>query len=80
LDETLSGNDINDSTLEILKNAAVQLSIIEENLKYLMDDVQKKHPKMILNWRELNSASKVPLLQCMLESHRKIKGCTQLLY
>jgi gas vesicle protein len=62
-----------------MTDASGQLSAIEKHLKNLVDDVQKKHPEMIVNWRELNSVSKKPLLQEMAENQRKIHCFIQLM-
>ncbi|MCL2514195.1 MAG: DUF5312 family protein [Oscillospiraceae bacterium] len=72
-------NDVDDSALELLNTAVGHLTVIDKHLKNLGDDVQKKHPELIINWRELNSVSKVPLLQQMAENHGRLSSFIQLL-
>jgi DNA-binding phage protein len=71
---------VNETALEILESSAGQLAVIDKHLKNLVDDVQKKHPELIINWKELNSVAKSPLLQQMAEDHRRINCFVQLLH
>jgi hypothetical protein len=69
----------NESAAEIINIAIQHFSVIERHLNNLMEDVQKKHPEMMVNWRELNSVSKDPLAQRMVNYHKKVACFTQLL-
>ncbi|MCL2044428.1 MAG: DUF5312 domain-containing protein [Treponema sp.] len=70
---------VNETALEILNNAAQHLAIIDKHMKNLVDDVQKKHPDLIINWKELNSVSKEPLLQKMAEEHLRLNSFVRLM-
>jgi hypothetical protein len=70
---------INDLALDILENAIQHFMVIDKHLKNLAEDVQKKHPEMIVNWRELNSFSKDPLSQQMEIFYKKINYFIQLM-
>jgi len=48
---------INETAQEILDHAALHFSVISKHLKSLGDDVQKKHPELLVNWRELSAVS-----------------------
>ena len=73
-------DNVNETAQELLNNAAQYLSVIEKHLKNLVDDIQKKHPELIINWRELNSVSKAPLLQQMAEEQRRVNCFVQLMH
>jgi len=70
---------VNNLALELIENSIQHFSVIDKHLKNLADDIQKKHPEMIVNWRELNSVSKGPLLQTMAENHLRINHFGQLM-
>jgi hypothetical protein len=72
-------SSINEDALELINKATQHLSIVEKHLKNLTDDMQKKHPEMIINWKELANASKNPLFEVMAENHRRINCFVQLM-
>ena len=72
-------DNINDTALELINTAIEQISIIDEHLKSLVDDVQKKHPEMIVNWRELAMFSKDPLPQRILDDSKKVSCFVELM-
>ena len=70
----------NDEALETI-NAAVQaLIVIGKHLKNLIEDKQKKHPELLLNWRELDLASKEPIAQRMVGDFKRINYFVQLMH
>jgi hypothetical protein len=69
----------NEKALEAINAAAQNFIVIGKHLKSLIEDVQKKHPELIINWRELNLASKTPLTQRMIDDYRKINYFIQLM-
>ena len=71
---------INNQALEIINDAAQSLIVIGKHLKNLIEDIQKKHPELILNWRELNLASKEPISQKMTEEYKRVNYFIQLLH
>ncbi|MDR0322017.1 MAG: DUF5312 family protein [Treponema sp.] len=70
---------VNGEALEIINEAAQALIIIGKNLKNLIEDVQKKHPELLVNWREVNLASKEPMTQRMIDTFKKINYFIQLM-
>jgi len=70
----------NDNALEIIQDTAQSLIIIGKQLKNLIEDIQKKHPELLVNWREVNLASKEPMPQRMVSSFKKINYFVQLMH
>ena len=70
---------VNDAAQEILDHAAQHFAILGKHLKNFGEDVQKKHPELLLNWRELNSVSKDhPLVPQMSKAYTKIHTFVEL--
>ncbi|MDR2731021.1 MAG: DUF5312 family protein [Treponema sp.] len=70
----------NNDALEIINEAAQDLIVIGKHLKSLIDDVQKKHPELLINWREINLASKEPIAGRMIEDFKHINYFVQLMH
>jgi hypothetical protein len=70
----------NNDALEIINEAAQDLIVIGKHLKSLIDDVQKKHPELLINWREINLASKEPITGRMIEDFKQINYFVQLMH
>jgi hypothetical protein len=70
----------NESALEIINEAAQAMIVIGKHLKNLIEDIQKKHPELLVNWRELNLASKEPLANRMVANFKKINYFVQLMH
>ncbi|MCL2411483.1 MAG: DUF5312 family protein [Treponema sp.] len=70
----------NNNALEIINEAAQELINIGKHLKNLIEDVQKKHPELLVNWRELVMFSKEPLNQRMINNYKKINYFIQLMH
>ena len=70
----------NEIALDIINHAAQDLIIIGKHLKNLIDDVQKKHPELLINWRELTLVSKDPLSQRMVTDFKRINYFVQLMH
>ncbi|MDR0301582.1 MAG: DUF5312 family protein [Treponema sp.] len=70
----------NDIALDIINHAAQDLIIIGKHMKSLIEDVQKKHPELLINWRELTMVSKDPLPQRMVNDFKRINYFIQLMH
>jgi len=70
----------NDEAIEIINEAVQALIIVGKHLKNLIEDTQKKHPELLINWREINLASKEPVNQRMVNSYKKINYFIQLMH
>ena len=71
---------VNNEAMDIIKDAAQALIVIGKHLKNLIEDIQKKHPELLVNWREVNLASKEPLAQRMIGDFKKINYFVQLMH
>jgi hypothetical protein len=71
---------VNTQALEIINDAAQALIIIGKHMKNLIEDTQKKHPELLINWREVNMASKEPVPQRMIQNFKKINYFVQLMH
>jgi hypothetical protein len=76
---SIVGNN-NDKALDIIKQAAQDLIIVGKHLKNLIEDLQKKHPELMLNWKELTLVSKDPLNQRMVVDFKRINYFVQLMH
>jgi hypothetical protein len=72
-------DNINITAQELLENAAQHFGTIAKHLKSLTEDILKKHPELIINWRELNSVSREPLSQMMTEEFNRVNNFVQLM-
>jgi hypothetical protein len=69
----------NDIAVDIINDVAQELIVVGKHLKNLIEDVEKKHPELLINWREINLASKEPIHQRMIGSFKKINFFVQLM-
>ena len=69
----------NEDALEIINKVAQDFIVIGKHLKSLIEDVQKKHPELLVNWRELHQVSKDPILQRMVDCYKRINYFVQLM-
>jgi len=70
----------NEEALEIINAAAQDLIVIGKHLKNLIEDIQKKHPELLINWKEINLASKEPIAQRMVEDYKRLNYFVQLMH
>ncbi|MCL2800198.1 MAG: DUF5312 family protein [Treponema sp.] len=71
---------VNGQAVEIINEAAQSMIVIGKHMKNLIEDLQKKHPELLVNWREVNLASKEPLPQRMVSNFKKINYFIQLMH
>jgi len=71
---------VNDEAIGIINEAVQALIIVGKHMKNLIEDIQKKHPELLINWREINMASKEPINQRMINSFKKINYFVQLMH
>ncbi|MHC6204608.1 DUF5312 family protein [Breznakiellaceae bacterium SP9] len=70
---------INEDALELINAASQNFIVIGKHMKSLLDDSQKKLPDLIINWKEIGSFSKNPLLPRMTDTYKKINYLIQLM-
>jgi len=73
-------SNTNDDALEIINNFSQSLIVIGKQLKNLIEDLAKKHPELLVNWREVNLASKEPISQRMVNDFKRINYFVQLMH
>ncbi|MDR0501893.1 MAG: DUF5312 family protein [Treponema sp.] len=71
---------VNDDAKDIITDAAQSLIVVGKHLKNLIDDKQKKHPELMVNWKELDLASKEPIVQRMVGNFKRINYFIQLMH
>ncbi|MDR2758995.1 MAG: DUF5312 domain-containing protein [Spirochaetaceae bacterium] len=75
---SIIGN-INEEAQELITSAAQSLIIVGKHLKDLLDDFQKNPHELIMNWKELGSASRTPIGQRIADAYKKIIYFIQLM-
>jgi hypothetical protein len=70
---------VNDEAKKMINTAAQALIIIGKHLKGAIDDYQKTPHDLIINWKELESASEAPLIQRMTLNYKRIYFLVQIL-
>jgi len=71
---------VNTEAMDIINEAVQGLIIVGKHLKNLIEDIEKKHPELLVNWREINLASKEPIHQRMIGSFKRINYFIQLMH
>jgi len=72
-------NMVNEEALEIINKAMQNLITIGKHLKMLLDDIQKKSPELIVNWKELSLYSKTPITTRLAAAYKSINYFVQLM-
>ena len=70
---------INEEALNIVNRAVPSLIVVGKHLKMLLDDCEKKHSELVINWKELAVFSKTPLPQRITAAYKKINYFVQLM-
>lgn len=65
-------DDINDEAAKIILNSTRHLVTYDKNLKMLLEDSVKKHPELIMNWKEINHFAGENLKNMAIEVYKKI--------
>ena len=70
---------INEEALNIINRAVPSLIVMGKHFKMLLEDCDKKHSELVLNWKELAGYSKAPISQRINSAYRKINYFVQLM-
>ena len=70
---------VNNNAQRMINAALAALITIGKSLKSLIEDMQKKHSELIMNWRELESASEAPLVNRITNDYKRMYYIVQLL-
>ncbi len=71
--------ETNDKATAMISKAAVNLIGIGRQLKNLIEDLQKPHHEILLNWKEVESQSQRPFKPWIVDTYKKIYFIVQLL-
>jgi len=69
----------NGEALDIINEAVQGLIVIGKHLKNFVEDIQKKRPELLVNWREVNLSSKEPMKERMVADFKRINYFIQLM-
>jgi len=72
-------NTLNDDALDIINKAVPALIVVGKHFKMLLEDCEKKPFELIMNWKELNSVTKVPMSQRIGAVYKKLTLFVQLM-
>jgi hypothetical protein len=72
-------NEVNATVFRLVNEAAQNLIIIGKNLKILLEDIDRKEPQIIINWKQLDSEIEASLKERMTEMYRQLYYLVQLL-
>ena len=70
---------INEEALSLINKAVPSLIVVGKHFKMLLDDCEKKHSELIMNWKELFQFSKLPLPERISTAYKKINYFVQLM-
>ena len=71
--------EINSEADRIVINAMPSLLVVGKHLKAIIDDYNKNPHELIINWRELEVVSDVPVLPRLLDTYKKFYAFVQLM-
>jgi hypothetical protein len=70
---------INEEALDIINRAVPSLIVVGKHFKMLYEDCEKKPFELIMNWKELNSVTKIPMAQRIVTVYKKLTLFVQLM-
>ena len=71
---------VNAQALDTINQTAQAMIVIGKHMKNLIEDLQKKHPELLANWKEVTLSSKDPLPQRMVGDFKRINYFVQLMH
>jgi hypothetical protein len=71
--------ETNDKATAMISRAAVALIGVGRQLKNLIEDLQKPHHEILINWKEVESQSQRPFKPWLVDTYKKIYFIVQLL-
>jgi hypothetical protein len=70
---------VNEEAYDIINTAVPALIVVGKHFKMLLDDCVKKPFELIMNWKELNSVTKIPMVQRIGAVYKKLNLFIQLM-
>lgn len=71
--------EVNDEAQRMVNESAQNLITIGKSLKTVLEDYDREHHEMVLNWKEIESSSERPIRERLLEAYKKIYYFIQLM-
>jgi hypothetical protein len=71
--------DVNDKAAAFVTRAGVNLIAIGRHFKAIIEDHDRPHHELILNWKEIENAASRPIKEWLVEAYKKIYYMVQLL-
>ena len=71
--------EVNEEALNLLNRVVPPLIVVGKHFKMLLDDCERKHFELIMNWKELAGMSTAPLSQRISTIYKKINYFVQLM-
>ena len=72
-------NSLDEEALELINTATQSLIVLGKHLKALVEDKAKKHPELVINWKELMGFSKGPMDQQLADAYKRVNYFVQLM-
>jgi hypothetical protein len=72
-------SDLNDEAQDIISSAAKSLIVVARHLKNLAEDTKKNPHDLVVNWKELSSYSRTPLVNWITADYKKISYFVRLM-
>ncbi|MDR0877484.1 MAG: DUF5312 family protein [Treponema sp.] len=76
---TLILKNVNEEALGLINQAAQYLIVVGKSLKNLLDDYQKPKHELVMNWKELEGVTEVPIDQRIAGAYKKIYYLIQMM-
>ena len=76
---TLILKNINEEAMQMIKSSAMSFIIIGRSFKNILEDLEKTNHELIMNWKELEGLSDIPLSQRISNAYKKIYYFVQML-
>jgi hypothetical protein len=71
--------DVNERALKLVNDCAVQLISFGKSLKMVLEDIDRKDHEIIINWKELEQLSDIPIRTRISEVYKRLYYFIQLL-
>lgn len=70
---------IDEEALKLINGAVQNLIVVGKHLKALVDDIVKKEPELIINWKKVDGHSKSPIARWLSDTYKKLNYFVQLM-
>lgn len=71
--------DVNNAALNMLSSATQHLIVIGKNIKAILEDYESQQHKLIINWKEIESAADGSIKEMLVATYKKIYAFVMLM-